>query len=100
LWELYTQAKKLKRNNQLIKAKYDNDEKYARLLKWLMEKALLTDSKLFRYAKAGYQYSSRHPGEGRSPGVSARLRGIKPWMIKNKIIKLVRLGTHSQLFKG
>jgi len=47
--EIYNQAKELERNNQLLKAKYDNDEKYARLHKRLMEKDPLTDSesKLF-----------------------------------------------------
>ncbi len=47
--EIYSQAKELERTNQLLKAKYDNDEKYARLHKRLMEKDPLTDSeaKLF-----------------------------------------------------
>jgi len=47
--EIYSQAKELERKNQLLKAKYDNDEKYARLHKRLMEKDPLTDSetKLF-----------------------------------------------------
>lgn len=42
-------AKELERKNQLLRAKYDNDEKYARLHKRLMEKDPLTDSesKLF-----------------------------------------------------
>ena len=46
---IYRQAKELERNNQLLKAKYNNDEKYARLHKRLMEKDPLTDreSKLF-----------------------------------------------------
>ncbi|ORU92133.1 MAG: hypothetical protein A6F72_04175 [Cycloclasticus sp. symbiont of Poecilosclerida sp. N] len=46
---IYSQSKELERKNQLIKAKYDNDEKYARLHKRLMEKDPLTDSesKLF-----------------------------------------------------
>lgn len=46
---IYTQAKELERKNQLLKAKYQNDEKYARLHKRLMEKDPLTDSesKLF-----------------------------------------------------
>ncbi len=46
---IYTQAKELERKNQLLKAKYHNDEKYARLHKRLMEKDPLTDSesKLF-----------------------------------------------------
>jgi len=47
--DIYSQAKELERKNQLLKAKYDNDEKYARLHKRLMEKDPLTDSeaKLF-----------------------------------------------------
>jgi type I restriction enzyme R subunit len=46
---VYDRAKELERQNQLLKAKYDNDEKYARLHKRLMEKDPLTDSesKLF-----------------------------------------------------
>lgn len=49
LEKIYQQAKELERKNQLLKAKYDNDEKYARLHKRLMEKDPLTDSesKLF-----------------------------------------------------
>lgn len=47
--DIYSQAKELERTNQLLRAKYDNDEKYARLHKRLMEKDPLTDSeaKLF-----------------------------------------------------
>tara|TARA_R110001583_G_scaffold194969_1_gene368031 strand:- start:25287 stop:28388 length:3102 start_codon:yes stop_codon:yes gene_type:complete len=47
--DIYNKSKELERKNQLLKAKYDNDEKYARLHKRLMEKAPLTDSesKLF-----------------------------------------------------
>ncbi len=47
--EIYNKAKELERKNQLLKAKYDNDEKYARLHKRLMEKDPLTESesKLF-----------------------------------------------------
>jgi type I restriction enzyme R subunit len=46
---IYNRAKELERKNQLLKAKYDNDGKYARLHKRLMEKDPLTDSesKLF-----------------------------------------------------
>ena len=46
---IYSQAKELERKNQLMRAKYENDEKYARLHKRLMEKNPLTDSesKLF-----------------------------------------------------
>jgi type I restriction enzyme R subunit len=42
-------AKELERTNQLLKAKYDNDEKYVRLHKRLIEKDPLTESesKLF-----------------------------------------------------
>ena len=51
--EIYNTAKELERKNQLLKAKYDNDEKYARLHKRLMEKDPLTDSesKLFEALK-------------------------------------------------
>jgi len=47
--DIYSRAKELERKNQLLKAKYDNDEKYARLHKRLMEKDPLTEteSKLF-----------------------------------------------------
>jgi type I restriction enzyme R subunit len=47
--DIYNKSKELERKNQLLKAKYDNDEKYARLHKRLMEKDPLTDSesKLF-----------------------------------------------------
>lgn len=49
LENIYNKAKELERKNQLLKAKYDNDAKYARLHKRLMEKDPLTDSesKLF-----------------------------------------------------
>lgn len=49
LEKIYAKAKELDRKNQLLRAKYDNDEKYARLHKRLMEKDPLTDSesKLF-----------------------------------------------------
>ena len=51
--DIYNQAKELERKNQLLKAKYDHDEKYARLHKRLMEKDPLTDSesKLFEALK-------------------------------------------------
>lgn len=42
--DIYNTAKELERKNQLLKAKYDNDEKYARLHKRLMEKDPLTDN--------------------------------------------------------
>ena len=47
--KINVKAKELERMNQLLKAKYDNDEKYARLHKRLMEKDPLTESesKLF-----------------------------------------------------
>jgi type I restriction enzyme R subunit len=50
---IYNQAKELERKNQLLKAKYNNDEKYARLHKHLMEKDPLTknESKLFEALK-------------------------------------------------
>ncbi len=46
---IYKKGKELERKNQLLKAKYENDEKYSRLHKRLMEKDPLTDSesKLF-----------------------------------------------------
>jgi type I restriction enzyme, R subunit len=46
---IYHASKELERKNQLLKAKYDNDAKYARLHKRLMEKDPLTnsESKLF-----------------------------------------------------
>jgi type I restriction enzyme R subunit len=43
---LYKKAQELERNNQYLKAKYENDEKYARLHKRLMEKDPLTDSEV------------------------------------------------------
>lgn len=51
--KIYNQAKELERKNQLLRAKYDNDEKYARLHKRLMEKNPLTgsESKLFNALK-------------------------------------------------
>ena len=47
--DIYEKAKELERKNQLLRAKYENDDKYARLHKRLMEKDPLTDSesKLF-----------------------------------------------------
>ena len=47
--KIYREAKELERKNQLLRAKYANDEKYARLHKRLMEKDPLTnsESKLF-----------------------------------------------------
>jgi type I restriction enzyme R subunit len=51
--DIYNKAKELERKNQLLKAKYDNDEKYARLHKRLMGKNSLNDSesKLFEALK-------------------------------------------------
>ncbi|WP_223267174.1 type I restriction endonuclease subunit R [Polaribacter sp. IC073] len=51
--EIYTKAKKLERENQLLRAKYDNDEKYTRIHKRLLEKNPLTDNerKLFEALK-------------------------------------------------
>ncbi len=51
---IYNASKELERKNQLLKAKYDNDAKYARLHKRLMEKDPLTDSesKLFEALKS------------------------------------------------
>jgi type I restriction enzyme, R subunit len=51
--DIYNKAMELERRNQLLKAKYDHDEKYARLHKRLMEKDPLTDSesKLFEALK-------------------------------------------------
>ena len=51
--EIYDQAKKLERENQLLRAKYDYDEKYARIHKRLLEKNPLTDNerKLFEALK-------------------------------------------------
>jgi type I restriction enzyme R subunit len=54
LENIYAAAKELDRKNQLLKAKYDNDAKYARLHKRLMEKNPLTESesKLFEALKS------------------------------------------------
>ena len=51
--EIYDKAKKLERENQLLKAKYDYDEKYARIHKRLLEKNPLTENerKLFEALK-------------------------------------------------
>ena len=51
--EIYDTAKKLERENQLLKAKYDYDAKYARIHKRLLEKNPLTDNerKLFEALK-------------------------------------------------
>lgn len=50
---IYDKAKTVERENQLLKAKYDYDAKYARIHKRLMEKDPLTDSerKLFEALK-------------------------------------------------
>ena len=51
---VYEESKELERKNQLLKAKYDQDAKYARIHKRLMEKDPLTDreSKLFDALKS------------------------------------------------
>lgn len=51
--EIYDKAKKLERENQLLRAKYDYDEKYTRIHKRLLEKNPLTDNerKLFEALK-------------------------------------------------
>jgi len=46
LESIYSRAKEIERKNQLLAAKYENDEKYARLHKRLMEKDPLTDNEL------------------------------------------------------
>ncbi|WP_053977215.1 type I restriction endonuclease subunit R [Mangrovimonas xylaniphaga] len=46
LEKIYKEAKELDRKDKLLKAKYDNDEKYARLHKRLSEKDPLTDSEM------------------------------------------------------
>ncbi len=43
LRKIYDKAKEINRNNDLLKAKYENDEKYARIHKRLMEKGELTE---------------------------------------------------------
>ncbi|MEJ7646165.1 MAG: type I restriction endonuclease [Chryseolinea sp.] len=47
--KIYSQHKELERRNQLLRAKYQNDEKYARIHKRLMEKDPLTTSELKLY---------------------------------------------------
>lgn len=51
--EIYDKTKKLERENQLLRAKYDYDEKYTRIHKRLLEKNPLTDNerKLFEALK-------------------------------------------------
>ena len=46
LHSIHAAARELERKNQLLRAKYANDEKYARLHKRLMEKDPLTDSEI------------------------------------------------------
>ena len=62
LEKIYDAAKELERNNQLLKAKYDNDAKYARLHKRLMEKDPLTysESKLFEALQSLKQEVDAH----------------------------------------
>lgn len=60
--DIYNEAKELERKNQLLRAKYDNDEKYARLHKRLMEKNPLTESesKLFEALQGLKQEVDNH----------------------------------------
>lgn len=44
LEEIYKQARELERKNQLLKEKYHNDEKYARLHKRFQEKHMLSQN--------------------------------------------------------
>ena len=62
LEHIHADAKELERKNQLLRAKYDNDEKYARLHKRLMEKNPLTDSesKLFEALQGLKQEVDNH----------------------------------------
>jgi type I restriction enzyme R subunit len=62
LQQIYSEAKELERKNQLLRAKYDNDEKYARLHKRLMEKNPLTESesKLFEALQGLKQEVDNH----------------------------------------
>ena len=59
---IYKASKELDRTNQLLKAKYDNDAKYARLHKRLMEKDPLTESesKLFEALQSLKQEVDAH----------------------------------------
>lgn len=54
LTSIYNKSKELNRKNELLKLKYDNDAKYARIHKRLMEKDPLTDNeiKLFEALKS------------------------------------------------
>ena len=51
---IYDQSRELNRKNELLRAKYDHDQKYARIHKRLMEKNPLTDneSKLYNALKS------------------------------------------------
>ena len=62
LESIYKASKELERTNQLLKAKYDNDAKYARLHKRLMEKDPLTESesKLFEALQSLKQEVDAH----------------------------------------
>jgi type I restriction enzyme R subunit len=59
---IYTRAKELERKNELIRAKYDNDAKYARIHKRLMEKGELTqsESQLFEALKGLKEDADNH----------------------------------------
>jgi len=54
LTSIYNKSKELNRKNEMLKLKYDNDTKYARIHKRLMEKDPLTDNeiKLFEALKS------------------------------------------------
>lgn len=58
---IYNQAKELERKNELLRAKYENDAKYARIHKRLMEKGNLTssESQLFE-ALSGLKAAADH----------------------------------------
>lgn len=62
LESIYDRAKELERKNALIKAKYENDEKYARIHKRLMEKGDLThsESQLFEALSGLKQEADNH----------------------------------------
>ena len=48
--KIYKKSKELERNNQMLKAKYNNDEKYVRIHKRLIDKNILSENenKLFQ----------------------------------------------------
>ncbi len=79
---IYDRAKELERKNQLIRAKYDNDAKYARLHKRLMEKDPLTssESKLFE-ALQGLKEAVDHQFE-KSSNLLAQESYVEKMMIR------------------